>query len=327
MLILVGDIGATNFRLRLARPNEKPLWEDICSSQDGNLVSIVGKFLQTASQNLGENLSPDKACFALAGPVSDNRCKMTNLPWPEIVGEELETALKIPKVKLINDFVAVGYHIIFDQDKDLVTLQEGQYSKNAPVAIIGAGSGLGVAFAVPTGGNYEVYASEGGHTNFAPNDPVKDDFLKFLRSSNSDNEAVLSGPGIVSIFNFLRDQKHISELPASFTPEGDFAETIAIEASKDNPDPLCKSTMELFVEAYGSFAGDIAVTFLPYGGIYIAGGIAAKNVKWMQDPRFLQSFTNKCRVNPALLEKVPIHVVMNTLSGLEGALKYACEKM
>jgi len=234
--------------------------------------------------------------------------------------------LNIAKVSLINDFVAVGYNIVLEKNKSLVTLQPGEFLSDAPIAIIGAGTGLGKAFAVPEGDSYRVFPTEGGHESFAPDNLLAQELLDYLRADGKvDVERVVSGPGIVDIFRFLRDRKFASEDAGGFLSQSDPGAAIAKGAEDGHF--LCQQTMAIFVEAFGAAAGDMAVSFLPFGGLYIAGGIAAQNIELMQNGSFIKAFTDKARVNPALLEKVPVHIVLNTLEGLRGAVKYAATKM
>jgi glucokinase len=326
MLILAGDIGGTNTRLALGEINLTNNYltiikEQIFSSKKDSFVAIVKKFLEDYYQ-------PEKACFALAGPVLNNKCTITNLSWSEIDAEKLQVDLNIPQITLINDFVAVGYNIVLDQNKDLLTLQSGEIIDNAPIAIIGAGTGLGKAFAIPQGDSYQVFPTEGGHTNFAPDNQLQTELLQYLaKKGKVDTEAIVSGMGIVNIFKFLKEQKFPNQTAENILTQRDSAQAIAMEAAKENPNFLCQKTMEIFIEAYGAAVGDMAVTFLPFGGIYIAGGIAAQNLPLIQEGKFMKAFKYKARVNPMLLEKIPIYIVRNTLSGLMGAVQYAMNKM
>jgi glucokinase len=150
--------------------------------------------------------------------------------------------------------------------------------------------------------------------------------LAYLRADGKvDVERVVSGPGIVDIFRFLQDHKFPSEDAGDFLSQSDPGAAIAKGAAAGHF--LCQQTMAIFVEAFGAAAGDMAVSFLPFGGLYIAGGIAAQNIELMQNGSFIKAFTDKARVNPVLLEKVPVHIVLNTLEGLRGAVKYAATKM
>jgi glucokinase len=322
MLVLAGDIGGTNTRLCLVETdgkNESTLREEIYPSGNEGLVPLVRQFL-------GDECNVYKACFALAGPVLNNKCKITNLPWPELDAARLQEELNIAKVSLINDFVAIGYNIVLEKNKSLVTLQEGEFLPDAPIAIIGAGTGLGKAFAVPEGDSYRVFPTEGGHESFAPDNLLAQELLAYLRADGKvDVERVVSGPGIVDIFRFLQDRKFASEDAGDFLSQFDPGAAIAKGAAAGHF--LCQQTMAIFVEAFGAAAGDMAVSFLPFGGLYIAGGIAAQNIELMRNGSFIKAFTDKARVNPVLLEKVPVHIVLNTLEGLRGAVKYAATKM
>lgn len=324
MLILAGDIGGTNTRLSLSASNDSQsspsvIREETYPSDKDGLVPIVQKFL-------GHDTRPDKACFAVAGPVLNNKCKITNLPWAELDGEILQQELGISKVALINDFVAVGYSIVFEENKNLLTLQTGEYIQDAPIAIIGAGTGLGKAFAIPQGDSFQVFPTEGGHQNFAPSDALSRELLDYLGFYGViDVERVVSGPGIVSIFRFLRDRKFLRENDGDFLLQSDPASAIAKGAAEGNF--LCQRTMEIFIEAYGSAVGDAVVSLLPFGGVYIAGGIAAQNTALMSSGIFINALKKKARVNVSLLDKVPVHIVLDTLEGLRGAVKYAHYKI
>lgn len=323
MLLLAGDIGGTNTRLCLVRVENDGtsltiIRETVYSSSQDDFVPIVEKFL-------GQEDKPEKACFAVAGPVLNNKCKLTNLHWSELDGEKLQKTLHIPKVILINDFVAVGYNIVLesDEEKTLETLQIGEPSPTSPIGIIGAGTGLGQAFAIPQGNSYQVFPTEGGHVDFAPQNDLESELLQYLRKDGKvDVERVVSGPGIVEIFRFLREGKFAGEAVGNIEED---AAAIAKAAGQGNI--LCQKTMEMFVEAYASAVGNMAVSLLPFGGIYIAGGIAAQNLNLMKDGRFMAGFSNKARVNPALLAKIPVHIVVNTMEGLMGAVKYAAQIM
>ncbi len=323
MLILAGDIGGTNTRLCLAETDKHnnilPIKEEIYKSGNAGLAPLIQEFI-------GTELKPKKACFAVAGFVADNKCKITNLPWAELDANQLQIELNIPKVTLINDFVAIAYNIVLENNRSLETLQIGEYNKNAAIAIIGAGTGLGKAYAIPQGDNYQVLPSEGGHSNFASYayDEESLELLEYLgKNGTVDIEQLVSGLGIVNIFRFLSD-KYNYEDAKDFLSQPYPSLAIAKGAKQGNS--LCQKSLEMFAEAYGAAAGDMALTFLPFGGFYIAGGIAAKNIDLMKKGGFMKQFKNKARV-AALLEKVPVHIVLNELEGLKGAVKYAAIKM
>ncbi len=351
-LLLAGDIGATKTILRLVEsqppesrdlPQQNTLHEETYRSQEfADLVPMVRKFLEAA----GNNQTPEKACFGIAGPVVNNTSKLTNLSWI-LEASCLEKELQISHVALINDFVAVGYGVLGLSDSELYTLQSGSPDNNAPIAVIGAGTGLGQGFVIPQANSYRVFGTEGGHASFAPQSSLEFELLQYLLEKYNINrvsvERVVSGMGIVAIYQFLRDRKVYQESPtlaetyktwqreaetlgeASASPKVfkrigkenktvDLAAEISIAA---NQDILAQKTMELFVAAYGAEAGDLALKLLPYGGLYIAGGIAAKNLPLMQKG-FLPAFLRKGRMN-SLLEQIPVRVVLNPQVGLLGS--------
>lgn len=337
-LLLAGDIGGTKTILRLVEQPATGLMynldEAIYPSRDfPDLVPIVQKFLTAAAEHLGYVPQPEKACFAIAGPIVNNSVKLTNLVW-FLDTERLQEELGIPKISLINDFVAVGYGILGLTESDLHTLQIGKFQPDSPIAVIGAGTGLGQAFLTPSDDSYQVFGTEGGHTDFAPRTELEFQMMKYLlekhRVDRISVERVVSGMGILSIYQFLRDKKIASESPEigviirQWEQEaGNTEKTVdpgaAIgKAALTKTDPLSEETLQIFVELYGAEAGNLALKLLPYGGLYVAGGIAAKILPVIKEGGFMSSFTNKGRMR-TLLEKIPVHVVLNPQVGLIGA--------
>lgn len=337
-LLLAGDIGGTKSILKLVEISVEgalhALYEATYSSgQYPDLVPIVQQFLGSAAQQLGSTPAPQKACFAIAGPVVNNTAKLTNLTW-SLEAKRLEQELGIAPISLINDFAAVGYGVLGLSNSDLYTLQVGKHQPDAPMGVIGAGTGLGEGFLIQQGGLMSVFATEGGHTDFAPRSELEFQMLKYLRDKHNIQrvsvERVVSGQGIVAIYQFLRDRHAASESPeigqvirtweaaaGQSDKTVDPAATIST-AALEKRDRLCEQTMQIFVEAYGAEAGNLALKLLPYGGLYIAGGIAAKILPLIQEGSFLYAFTDKGRVS-SLLERVPVHIVMNPQVGLIGA--------
>lgn len=350
-LLLAGDIGGTKTILRLveAQPQAdqslrepqshreaslESLYEVRYSSHDfPDLVPMVQKFLAAAAQELGKTFAPEKACFAIAGPVVNNTSKVTNVGWT-LEADRLAQALSIPKVTLINDFEAVGYGVLGLNEADLHPLQVGQRQKNAPIAVIGAGTGLGQGYLIYSGGQYQIFGSEGGHADFAPRSELEFQLSRYLLEKHNieriSAERVISGQGIVAIYQFLRDQQYAAETPevaevvrawesqVGRSPKTvDPAAAIATAALEDR-DRLSEKTMQIFVDSYGAEAGNLALKLLPYGGLYIAGGIAAKILPLIEEGSFLQAFIHKGRMT-SLLERVPIQIVLNPQVGLIGA--------
>ncbi|MGE5655464.1 MAG: glucokinase [Actinomycetota bacterium] len=337
-LLLAGDIGGTKTILRLvektAEQGNNPLYEFRYPSGDfPDLVPMVQQFLTEAAIELGKAVQPEKACFAIAGPVVNHTAKLTNLPWL-LDSQRLEKELAISQVSLINDFEAVGYGVLGLDSQDLQTLQAGKPRPDAPIAVIGAGTGLGECFLVRFGDSVKVFASEGGHADFAPRSELEFQLLKYLLAKHDIQrvsvERVVSGQGIVSIYQFLRDRKFASESPdversvriweqeiGRSEKTVDAAATIAT-AALEKRDRLSEQTLQMFVEAYGAEAGNLALKLLPYGGLYVAGGIASKIMPLIEEGTFMRALTHKGRMD-SLLERVPVYVVLNPQVGLIGA--------
>ncbi|MEH2241613.1 glucokinase [Nostoc sp.] len=349
-ILLVGDIGGTNTTLRLVEsepqntvqelPHQTTLYECTYASQEySDLVSIVREFLVAADQNFGSQITLERACFGIAGPVVNNISQLTNLGWM-LDKTLLENELQISEVRLINDFVAVGYGVLgLSPQEDLHTLQPGRHDANAPIAVIGAGTGLGQGFLIPQLHGYRVFATEGGHADFAPQSELEFELLQYLLEKYNINhvsvERVVSGMGIAAIYQFLREIQGYQESPALAQISETWEQEIGQEhktvdlaakisfAAVEQEDYLCQRTMELFVQVYGAEAGNLALKIMPYGGLYIAGGIAAKNLSLMRQGNFMQAFLKKGRMN-YLLQEIPVHMILNPKVGLIGAALYLC---
>lgn len=335
--LLAGDIGGTKTILRLverlAPQSLRTCFEATYASQAyADLVPMVREFLQQGGAATGQPTAPTVACFAIAGPVVANRSNLTNLAW-FLEGDRLQAELHLTQVSLINDFEAVSYGVFGLAPEDLYPLQGGEPQPHAPVAVIGAGTGLGQGFALQRDGHPLVFASEGGHADFAPRSELEFQLLHYLldkhQISRVSVERVVSGQGIVSLYQFLRDRQFATESPAvaeaitTWERQSglshktiDPGATIATAAAAG--DPLCQKAMAMFVAAYGAEAGNLALKLLPYGGLYVAGGIAAKNLALITAGGFMEAFIHKGRVS-SLLEKVPVQIVLNPQVGLIGA--------
>ncbi len=343
-IILAGDIGGTKTLLRLAKKDFdelKILYEQRFAGVDyASFSDVLSEFLTSAKTHLGELPTLSSACLAIAGPVCDRgsqlTAQLTNLGW-SFDSDRLAEEFNITNVNLINDFVAVGYGVLRLQPHDLHTLQDGKVVERSPIGVIGAGTGLGEAYLGWNGACYEVYPTEGGHTDFAPRNELEIELLQYLleRHDRVSVERVVSGMGIVAIYQFLRDRQSSSEsvelakkvrLWEAGDTDNDAAAAIA-NAAMDilNGDQLATQTMEMFVTAYASEVGNLALKLIPNGGLYIAGGIAAKILPLLQDGTFLRILKNKGRVSP-VLEDIPIHIVLNPEVGLIGAMLYGASQ-
>lgn len=350
-ILLAGDIGGTKTILRLVRakssevgkiPELTSLHEITYASREfPDLVPMVRSFMNAAQTALGEAFSPVTACFGIAGPVLDNASHLTNLGW-FLEADALEKQLKIPQISLINDFAAVGYGVLCLKPDDVCTLREGEPDSNGAIAIIGAGTGLGQGYVIPYPGGYRVFATEGGHGDFAARTELEYHLWRFLKEhlniERVSIERVVSGTGIHSIYSFMRSRGICEESPdvaqayQTWQQEvGKEEKTVDLAAIVSQhaiaqTDYLCIETMNLFVRAYGAEAGDLALKLLPYGGLYIAGGIAGKNLPLLQQGGFVEAFNQKGRVSSAI-EKIPIHVVQNPRVGLIGSALCAAQML
>ncbi len=332
-VVIAGDIGGTSTRLRWVDSSpdgaqQQILLENSYSSpQYDSLTPIVQQFLSE-----GTDLPhPTRACFAIAGPVVDQTAQLTNLPWT-LVSSQLREDLDLEQVRLINDFSAIGYGVLELPPEDLHTLQTGEKQPQAPIAVIGAGTGLGEAYLVWQGEDYLVCPSEGGHGDFPPRSELEFELLMYLRRQHQriSVERVVSGQGIRAIYQFLRDTgKGSADTPVGAAvqawEQGDTSIDPSAQISQaalQDQDPLAVETMRIFVEAYGAEAGNLALKILPTGGLYVAGGIATKILPLLEQGSFLNAFLDKGRLS-SVLSSLSVQVVCNPRVGLVGAAAYA----
>jgi glucokinase len=325
--LLAGDIGGTTTRLLLAEREHgvvRTLAERHFDSRKyAGMAGVVAEFRR------GEPDAPlDAACFAVAGPVrraaGGESVRVTNLPW-EIASAGLARAIGVPRLRLINDFEAVGYGIERLGEQEMVVLQEGQPERHGTRAVLGAGTGLGQAILVWQGDRYAVLPTEGGHVDFGPADPLQVELARWLirQQGRASYEDFLSGGGLARIYAFLRDRGLIPETPAvaAAVEQGDPAAAISDAALKQR-DPLAQAALDLFVKIYGAQAGNLALAAGASGGVYVAGGIAPQILSRLRDGAFLAAFRSKGRMTK-FMERIPLCVVIQPDAGLRGALACA----
>lgn len=325
MRLLAADIGGTKTLVALFQAddqgrltNERVQRYDSPAFADFDLV--VERFLETEAR--GADIAA--ACVAVAGPVKRTErgavAQVTNLPW-RLDSQRLEQRFGIDVVNLINDFEAVGYGIETLNAEDLVVLQAGRVRRQGPRVVIGAGTGLGVAQLVWAGDHYEIMPSEGGHVDFAPNGAEQVGLLEFLAEhyGHVSVERVLSGNGLVNIYEYLCVQhpaEVVGELRERMGRE-DPPAAIADYAAQHG-ESLAAQALNLFVSIYGAHSGNLALTALPYGGLYVAGGIAPKIIDRLRDGRFMEAFSDKGRMSD-LTAEIPVFTVIQPQVGLMGA--------
>lgn len=323
-IVLVGDIGGTNCRLALFRGNEE-IFDRVYPSQELSGLDVgVEKFLEEARKKLGAEAKPESACFGVAGPVENDTSKPTNLSW-SIDARKLEQRLKIPKIALLNDFQAAALGVTVLGDADLVPLGGGARNPKGPCVVTGAGTGLGEAFLVwsPGENRYQVIPSEGGHVDFTPRTAMESGLFHYMsgRYGRVSFERVLSGAGIADIFNFLSNEPSCRPLVLEETRAAVLTEDPAAVVTRHalaGTDPICVIALHMFVSVLGGLAGNLALTTLATGGVFIAGGIAPRIVPFLQKGAFRESFEAKGRMQP-LVAKIPAFLVINPDLGRLGA--------
>jgi glucokinase len=297
----------------------KAIAERIYVSHDhASLSAVLGYFLPTA----GASRQIDAAVFSVAGPVQNGVSSTTNLPW--VISEhELSNLLNSP-VALINDFHAVALGVAELPAKSMRVLQTGARDPKGPYAVIGAGTGLGEAIGLPLeNGNVRVLPSEGGHADFAPRTDLEWKLAQYLRSVHSrvSVERVVSGMGLPDLYDFVVKAGIEPEDPETrrrFANESQGA----VISERANQDPAAARALSLFVSAYGAESGNLALKVLPTGGLYVAGGIAARLVDQLDWSEFMRSFSDKGRMSP-LMATIPVFVVRDPNVGLLGARAHA----
>ncbi len=329
MLVLSGDIGGTNGRLQLTKFESETQFtilahESFSNSEFEGFSSVVARFLLHNKVDLSQ---VDCACLAVAGPIVDGVVQFTNLPW--VISEAELITLGLKNVKLINDFEAIGYGIDTLQPDAYHVLQQGVPKAHHVRAILGAGTGLGVAISVSNGARYQVIPTEGGHVDFAPTDDTQINLLKYLNRKRHrvSMERLVSGQGLVNIYDYVSKHPLLNETEnpelkrALFNQVHDPAAEISRYATVHH-DPMAMHALDLFIRIYGACAGNLALMTLPYSGLYIVGGIAPKLLEYLLDGRFLRAYGDKGRMS-GLLASIPIYVVLDTNIGLQGAANYA----
>ena len=310
MRIVAGDIGGTKTLLQLV---------DI--EGDGRAVALETRYESGAYTTFSDMLRDfvshtdakpiDAACFAVAGPVIGDRAQVTNLKWT-MVAPDLGRDFSIDRVALINDFYAVALGVPLLTSADLLSLNTGARVEHAPIAILGAGTGLGEAALIHDGAKWNVIPSEGGHADFAPQDEEQANLFAQLHAKlgHVSWERVLSGMGLVNIHNFLAgvDRAYDERIP------------MEISTLADAGDETANHAFEIFIDAYGAEAGNMALRLLARGGVFLAGGVAAKNTRHFTNGRFKSAFTRKGRFAP-LLETIPVDIIVNPTVGLMGAVE------
>jgi len=324
MVILAGDIGGTKTNLGLfvkgkTRPIARVI-ETYSNRGEKHLVQLVTRFLKSHPAKI------TRVCLGIAGPVINGRSSTTNLPW-EVSESDLRSRFKWRSVRLINDLETTANAIPLLRRNELLALNQARIRNKQNIALMAPGTGLGQALLVYHKGHHFPIASEGGHADFSPNNNEELGLWEYLHQKygHVSTERVVSGPGLINIYNWLKHSKTFSEPMwlAEKMKTVDPARVIA-QSALDKKNKLCMKTLELFVSALGSAAGNLALAGLTLGGLYLAGGIPPKIIPKINPEDFMRSFTNKGRFKH-VMEKIPVRVIINDKAALLGAARYALE--
>lgn len=312
---LVGDVGGTNARLALCDLETGALLrEKTYSGLDfDSLEATIRVYLQEHQAQVSE------ACIAIACPVTGDWVEMTNHTWAFSTAE-MKANLGLKTLEVINDFTAVSMAVPVLQAQDLLQFGGQSPQKDKPVAIYGAGTGLGVAHLLHAGERWISLPGEGGHVDFAPNSEEEDQILMVLRQElgHVSAERVLSGPGLVNLYRsiVIADKR----LPENLAPK-DVTERALADSCTD-----CRRALSLFCTILGRFGGDLALNMGTFGGVYIAGGIVPRFLDFFRASGFRAAFEDKGRFK-AYLQDIPVYLITHAAPGLLGAGAHLRQQM
>lgn len=356
--MLSADVGGTSSRLHLFLPpsENRPMESDMVvpperriyeAKYENKRFESFTEICKTFLREAGMDKPPALACLAVAGVVVDHKCTFVNLGWT-IDGAELSKELQIPRISLINDFVAQGYGILtLDDYQDCECIQQARKLEGAPIAVLGAGTGLGEAF-LTTGanGDYEVWPTEGGHAEFAPrqdgSSKLEFELVQYLQIKYSAKarvsvERVVAGRGISNIYEFLAwkfPEKVKKKIHNEFIGPMDgprlFDPSVITRAAVNGECELCTKAVEMWTSAYGAECGVVGLTYMPFGGLYLTGGVTHKLREFIMGKNkrargedhhniFMDAFLDKGRVTPMLM-RVPVMLVKGEDMGERGAM-------
>lgn len=324
-MILAGDVGGTKVRLALYEAREGRLLrrstEEYPSRSFQNLAEPIRAFLASHPAPV------DRACVGAPGPVVEGRVTAVNLPW-DLRESDMAAALPGANISLVNDLVATTAAIPHFTPADLLVLHPGKPADvPASCAVLAPGTGLGQAFLYRDAATVQVLHSEGGHVDFAPTTDIEVELLQFLRRKydHVSYERLLSGPGLVNIYEFLRETKGLAE-PDALAEQlqaGDPAAVISAAALRGEFD-ICVRALDLFVSILGAQAGNMVLMLFATGGVYLGGGISPKIRSKLEDGTIVRSFLAKGRM-AGFVEKTPIYLILDDHAALLGAASLAVQ--
>ena len=320
-MLLAGDVGGTNTRLGLfERGADRP--EQIAvgifpTLEYSDLTNIIAEFARDIA---ARGVRLEAACLGVAGPVIGESAELTNVPW-RIDARRIAQAFDISRIQLLNDLQAMAHAVPVLAPSEVHVLQAGRSSPTGNMALIAAGTGLGEAILHRVNGRFVPVPSEAGHADFAARTEREIDLLRSLihRYGHAEVEHVVSGAGLVNLHRIVHRERcdavgdlHSPDAPAEIS-------TAALAKSCRG----CVETLNMFVEAYGAEAGNLALRSTALAGVYVGGGIAPKILPALDDGRFVHAFSDKMPLFRKLLASVPVKVILNAEAGLLGAAVHA----
>ncbi len=328
MSIIAADVGGTKTHFAIAEAGlpDKLLFEAIYPSrQYVDFPTLLQTFID-ASGDVGNNIKT--LSLALPGVISSTQAKLTNLPWV-IEKQALKERFNVDNVYFMNDFQASASGVSALKGAGKIMINSAEIVDGATRVVVGAGTGLGLAWAQKLGGNYISFSTEAGHMDFAPVNAMQIQLLHYLmhRFGHVSYERLLSGSGLENIYQFISVDKMQTSDP--YKHSSDPVQQLKNEAPKvDAPwvvqqanlgDTMAKQAVTMFVEIYGAYIGNVALIFKPAGGIYISGGMAAKMQNWMCSQNFISACVEKGRLQ-SMVKTIPVILVTNESIGVLGAI-------
>ena len=321
-MILAGDIGGTSTRLGLfepgrPRPGRRAL--RVYPTLDfSDLPTMVATFLDAESM---DRATIDRACFGVAGPILGDAAMLTNVGW-RVNAKDLATASGIARVSLLNDLQAMAYSVPVLEEAELHTLQRGEPNRAGNISLLAAGTGLGIALLHNVEGRLIPSPSEGGHADFSARTEREIALLRQLTAQigRAEVERVVSGPGLVNIHRVA----HTASCAAAIDLADEGAPAAITQAALARRCNGCVEALDMFVEAYGAVAGNVALGGITTGGVYIGGGIALKILPALETGTFLRAFHAKAPFE-LMLKRMPVHIILHAEAGLLGAAVFSAD--
>lgn len=310
-MLLGGDVGGTKTKLalfeRTGRGIERNTVEKFESRSFESLTDLVRQFLEKHPVKI------EGACFGIPGPVKNGSVWTPNLPW-KMSEAELSTSLCIPKVRLVNDLAATTAAIPHLSPQQLHVLHEGVPDPAASVrAVLAPGTGLGQACLFSHGGEHHVIASEGGHVEFAAWTDEEVELMRFLRAElgHVSAERVISGMGLENIYRFLRATGFAAESTAvAQLMEHEPAAVVITRVGLAGECALCVKALDMLASLIGTQAGNVALTYLPTGGVYLGGGMPPRIIEKLKKGATVRAYADKGRLSE-FVRSIPLFVIMD----------------